>query len=144
MKGKCLVNLLIVTLFSLGALISSSVGEEKGTQTIDEFLVGTVLLDEEKVVDLKLGDIAAVILEENPSTGYKWEIIVDPEGVLVEEEKQSFTKTEKKMMGAPKMAVWKFSAKSEGEATLTFRYLRPWEGEESIKETIVFKVRVSK
>ena len=143
MKGKSIVVFITVLVLSLGALIWS-MGQEKDAQTLDEYLVGAVLLDQEKVVDLKMGDIAAVVLEENPSTGYQWEIIVDPEGALVEVEKKSFQKGEKKLMGAPKTAVWKFSPKLKGKAKLTFNYLRPWEGEESIKETVVYKVRIKR
>jgi predicted secreted protein len=142
MKGKYFVILMTVLVLSLGVLIAS-MGQEKA-QTMDEFLSGTVSLDEKKTVCLKLEDTAAVVLEENPSTGYKWEIIVEPEGALVEMEKRSFQKGEKKLMGAPKIAVWKFSPKLEGKAKLTFRYLRPWEGEEGVAETIVFKVRIKK
>ncbi|GEM_PF-2237430 len=143
MKVKYIVVLMTVLVLSLGALIAS-MGQEEDVQTMDEFLSGTVLLNEKKTVCLKLEDTAAVVLEENPSTGYKWEITVDPEEALVEVEKRSFQKGDKKLMGAPKIAVWKFSPKLEGKAKLTFNYLRPWEGEESIKKTVVYRVRIKK
>ncbi|MBN1574691.1 MAG: protease inhibitor I42 family protein [Deltaproteobacteria bacterium] len=142
MKGKYIIVSITVLVLSLGALVWS-MGQEEDAQTLDEYLVGTVLLDENEMIDLKPGDTAVVVLEENPSTGYQWEIIVDPEGALVEVEKRSFQKGDKKLIGAPNTAVWKFSPKLEGKAKLTFNYLRPWEGEESIVETVVYRVRIS-
>lgn len=141
MKSKYFVVFMTVLVLSLGAFITS-MGQEEETQTMDEFLSGTVLLNEKKTACLKLEDTAAVVLEENPSTGHKWEIMVEPEGALVLLEKRSFQKGERKLIGAPKTAVWKFSPKLEGKARLTFRYLRPWEGEESIKKTVVYSVRI--
>lgn len=142
MKGKTLLVLSVVVIFSLGTLVSASMGQEKEAMTLDEYLEGATVLCEGKKTEVELNEIAAVVLEENLSTGYRWEYVVEPEGALVEMEKRSFQKGEKKLMGAPKMAVWKFSPKLEGKAKLTFRYLRPWEGEEGVAETIVFKVKV--
>jgi predicted secreted protein len=143
MKGKILLVLSAVVIFSLGTLVSASIAqEEEETMTLDEYLEGATVLCEGKKTEVELDGIAAVVLEENLSTGYRWEYVVEPEGALVEMEKRSFQKGEKKLMGAPKMAAWKFSPKLEGKAKLTFRYLRPWEGEEGVAETIVFKVKV--
>jgi predicted secreted protein len=136
--------MLTITLFLFGCVATKSVGEEEAAQTLEEFLKGTILLKSGEVVDVKVGDILTVILETNPSTGYSWEVAIDPVDSLTEETKRYFSKSDKKLMGAPKTAVWKFSANSEGDATLNFRYLRSWEGEEGIIKTMVFKVRVAK
>jgi predicted secreted protein len=142
MKGKILVILSAVAVFSLAALVSATVGQDGGASDLDVYLEGTTVLCEGKVAEVKAGGIAAVVLEENASTGYVWEYVVEPEGIMVEEGKESFAKTEKKLMGAPKTAAWKFRAESAGFVTLTFNYLRPWEGEEGVAKTVIFDVRI--
>ncbi len=135
---------LTIAMILFGCVATKSVGEEEAAQTLEEFLEGTIILKGGEMVDAKVGDVLTVILEANPSTGYSWEAAIDPVDSLTEETKRYFSKSDKKLMGAPKTLVWKFSASSEGDATLTFCYLRSWEGEEGIKETVVFKVRVAK
>jgi predicted secreted protein len=140
MKRKYLVVFVTVLVLSLGALIAS-MGQDEYPSDLNVYLDGATVLREGKMAEVKVDDVAAVILEENPSTGYIWEYVIEPEGILTEEEKESFNKTEEKLVGAPKMAVWRFRAESAGDVTLTFKYLRPWE-EEGVVKTKIFKVRI--
>lgn len=141
MKRKYIVVLTAVLVLSVGVLIAS-MGQDEDTSDLDVYLDGATVLFEGKVAEIKVGDVAAVILEENPSTGYTWEYVIEPEGILSEEEKESFNKTEENLIGAPKMAAWRFRAESAGFAKLTFKYRRPWEGEEGVVKTKIFEVRV--
>ena len=146
MKSRyfAMVLTLTITLVCFGCLVTPAVAEEEAAVFLHEFIEGTIVLKGGEVVDAKVGDILTVILETNPSTGYSWEVAIDPVDSIEEGTKRYFSKSDKKLRGAPKTLVWKFSAKKRGYFILTFNYLRPWEGEEGIIKTVVFKVRVAK
>ena len=97
---------------------------------------------EGKVLDVKVGDGVAVVLEENPSTGYGWAYKDEPEGLVKEISRDSKSLSEEGLIGAGVTSVWRFEAVSAGEVKLTYLYYRPWEGEETAvhKKEYVIKI----
>jgi inhibitor of cysteine peptidase len=100
-------------------------------------------LVEGEALDVKVGDEVAVVLDENPSTGYGWAYKEEPEGLLKEVGKESKSLSEERLIGAGVTSVWKFKAVSEGEVKLTYLYYRPWEGEETAvhKKEFIIKIK---
>lgn len=82
-----------------------------------------------------------VQLYSNPSTGYAWRYSADKEG-MVEETEHSYdpaaTFTGIKIVGAGGQENWKFKGLQEGYVTLTFKYERAWNNEESENQTRAF------
>ena len=78
--------------------------------------------------ELPLGKVATISLEENATTGYTWHYLVDDESVLsfLSEETKTTTSDEK-IVGAPTIHTWKFTADKAGTTTLKFAYCREWE-----------------
>lgn len=73
------------------------------------------------------GDDFTIILEENLSTGYGWEsVIEDAEHVSATGESTISPKVE--MPGAPGEKAFSFHVEGEGISTITFNYVRVWEG----------------
>ncbi|MBN2225065.1 MAG: protease inhibitor I42 family protein [Deltaproteobacteria bacterium] len=109
---------------------------------VDTFIGSAVVLSADVPTTVMVGGEFAVVLEENPSTGYTWDYSIDPTGLAVETAKESFAAVPEPMAGSPVNTVWKFRADAEGEATLTYLYYRPWEKPETAINRQVFTVKI--
>ena len=83
-------------------------------------------------------------LKENPTTGYSWQYKVADETVaVVEDDEYVQMQVEEGIVGAGGVHTYRLSGISVGETTITFKYMRPWEGEESAVKTVTFKLVVN-
>lgn len=86
----------------------------------------------EQRLRLAVGQSASVELEENPSTGYRWEIDAKASSNLpaLRIGDRGFSQREggKRLLGAPGIHRWNIEAASAGTARVIFIYRRPWEG----------------
>ena len=70
----------------------------------------------------------SVILEENPTTGYAWNYIASPEGILREVSSvYAQDAGAEKLMGAGGKHTWTFEPAAQGGTVLHFAYARPFE-----------------
>jgi len=117
-----------------------------GSPSYPDMMDCSTVVTEFEVNEAVVGDSVCVVLDENPSTGYGWEYRAEPEGLLDLIETQSFEAegSDPNLMGAPVTTVWKFSAVSEGEVTLTYVYRRPWETDVEPVETIEYFIRIGR
>jgi len=76
--------------------------------------------------DLYASGKGAIVLTENPTTGYQWKYKASTEGILTVE-KDEFVAPTTDAMGAGGVHVWVFTGAKEGDVTLTFEYARSWE-----------------
>ncbi len=76
----------------------------------------------------KTGDIIEIILEENPSTGYLWEIADIDHNILVSLE-SSFSDSGDVILGSAGIHKFLFKVKAPGETIISLRLSRPWENE---------------
>lgn len=85
----------------------------------------------EQTFRLAVGQSASVELEENPSTGYRWEIDAGASSNLpiLRISDRGFSEREggKRLLGAPGIHRWNIEAASAGTARVIFIYRRPWE-----------------
>ncbi len=87
-------------------------------------------------VELALGEILVVTLESNPTAGYRWEQVDDPESILDQLGEAQFKPSEAgdpPLVGAGGWEIFRFKAMSAGQMTLQLVYRRPWEGVDPIK-----------
>lgn len=129
--GKAIV-LVLATLLAAAALAGCA-GTTAGPAEVE-------FRDTEATYELKVGDTATVKLEENPSTGYAWEL--EMEGDNLEICGSEYCEPEKGALGAAGTHVWQFTAVEAGNGKLKFIYYREWEGKENTAETKEFKVTV--
>ena len=71
------------------------------------------------------GQEFVITLEQNPTTGYVWEVTYDAS--QLELLKKEYHRTNDLIGGGGKIE-FKFRATKEGEASMEFRLVRPWEG----------------
>ena len=81
--------------------------------------------DSEPPVNLKIGSITEVILKENPTTGYSWNVSVTDGLAIVND---TFTGPEnKQIVGAGGVHVWTLEAITPGNQSFSGVYRRSWE-----------------
>ena len=88
------------------------------------------VVDADSQVPLELGQILVVTLESNPSTGYQWEVVEDPNSILEqigEAEFKSSDEGDPQMVGAGGWEIFRFKAVSAGQMNLQLVYRRTWE-----------------
>lgn len=94
---------------------------------------------------LKKGEVMAISLESNPSTGYSWFANISDTAVLVqmgESEYQTPLETSTPLVGAPGTQIFYFQAASSGSASLTLEYKRGWETNVAPEKTITMTINV--
>jgi inhibitor of cysteine peptidase len=97
--------------------------------------------DNGKAVELQEGQILAVSLASNPSTGYRWEREGESSGILEQQQDADF-EADSGALGAPGTETLYFSAQRTGQVTLKLVYRRPWETGVEPADTFTIEVTV--
>jgi len=79
----------------------------------------------DSVVSVEAGKMFYITLEENPSTGYEWELTAS-EGLEMHCDKYSAKYTDAMIVGAGGTHIWSFSASEPGTYVIKAVYMRPW------------------
>ena len=84
----------------------------------------------QQTIDTSVGLEFTVSLSSNPSTGYRWTLLTDPDEpfFLIA---QSYVPPRRQLPGSGGTQEWTFSVPlgtESGQYTLEFLYKRPWEG----------------
>ena len=94
---------------------------------------------------LAIGELLIVTLDSNATTGFSWNLsaISDTDVIQkVSDEYVAPTPTDPPLMGQGGQEVWTFEALAAGTATISMKYIRPWEPEAEPAETFEIKVNV--
>ena len=81
--------------------------------------------DSKPPVELKIGQTSSVSLQENPTTGYSWNVSVTEGLKIVSDE--FIGPGNKQVVGAGGKHVWTIQATGIGDQTFSGVYRRPWE-----------------
>lgn len=98
-------------------------------------------------IEATVGKTVILVLEGNPTTGYTWQArIPRRERSLISVDGcawQAKAGTPKRMVGAPRIYSCRITPLRPGNATITFRYLRPWEKTNTRPKTktYLFKIK---
>ena len=87
--------------------------------------------DDGRIQAVDVGDDILIRLSGNASTGFQWERAspITLEGTPLEPVEEGSYQSLGSMSGSPGRFSFRYRAVSQGTATLTFAYLRPWEDE---------------
>ncbi len=99
--------------------------------SIDEGFLG-------RTVDLAMGQVMELRLEENPTTGFRWSVVSD--GAPACEVVASRFQAKGTAPGRGGEHAWQFRAVRAGECDIELLYRRAWD--QSAEPARVFKVRV--
>ena len=81
-------------------------------------------------------------LQENASTGYKWEITVEDEKIAKIESNEYTEQTKEDIVGAPGVRTVKIAGVKEGTTTITFKYVGPGK-KKPVAQTVKYNVTVN-
>ncbi|MBU1050363.1 protease inhibitor I42 family protein [Candidatus Bipolaricaulota bacterium] len=83
--------------------------------------------DSNRTISVKLGDIIVLRLDENPTTGYQWEIAASGTLDVLGDRMEPGS-----AVGGTGMRIFEFQASTAGSHHLQLKQWRRWEGDESI------------
>jgi inhibitor of cysteine peptidase len=98
--------------------------------------------DNNRAVELTVGQDLYLELESNRTTGYQWWLTDSTEVVVVPIGKPTYTAPQSTGVGAGGTETWWFRAARLGSQTLTFEYRRSWEEGEKPAKTLRYDVTV--
>ena len=128
-----IISMLLIVITGLGCLTEENIGdqEEIPTEYTETTSIQSVTNtygednDQDTVYGIK-GDIIIVELEENPTTGYSWNLTYS-EGLELSEDNYTQENNTEEMVGAGGFHQWTFKLTDTGEQKISAVYMRPWE-----------------
>lgn len=145
MKNKFFVFVIIVVLLST-ACSSTRDGEITpiSRSEIQNMSNENKKPQQDSVIRVKKNQEWSISLEENPTTGYSWQLFITGNGSITtisDDYKTPNYDPTSPLVGVGGIHTWYFRAEKEGEVMLTFVYERPWEVNNAI-DTKVYRYLV--
>ncbi len=137
----------------LGAvLIASAVGLSNGAQPprtdaadqSEQVTVAVTTRFSTTVIPIAVrsGDQFTLTLPSNPSTGFSWQMLNQPDSKVLKKVGSKYNEPEKPMPGRPVTETWTFKSVGKGKQSIEMAYLRPWEKGVTPARRQVFEVTV--
>lgn len=106
--------------------------------TIEGFITKPSEINNTNTISKKTVEID---LESNPTTGHQWKYAVNEDG-FIKEVSKIYKKDDvpEGIDGSGGTDIWTFEGLKEGSTQVTFKYLRPWEGEVIKTRIFIFTV----
>jgi len=124
---------------SASASSSTSAPAETGTTACE----GCPVYDQaDTTISAAVGDRFVIALESNPSTGFEW-TATSSDPAVVELEGDEYVAPDTKLLGAPGVARFLFSAVTAGTATLQLRYARSFAPDDPGTQELTYTVTVT-
>ncbi|MEE8567003.1 MAG: protease inhibitor I42 family protein [Anaerolineales bacterium] len=99
------------------------------------------MADNGRQIEAEVGQILAISLESNPTTGFGWELIELEDPILQLMGEAEFQPSESnEIVGAGGTETFRFELESTGQTTLTLVYRRSWE--EGVEPLETFSLNV--
>jgi Predicted secreted protein len=98
-------------------------------------------LDKGKSVTICPGEIVRISLDENPGTGFRWELEQEDDQIL-HLLASHFVGSASAGVGGGGHHIWEFMAKKNGNVRLTMKHWRAWEGCKSTIERLDFAIQI--
>ena len=101
------------------------------------------MADNGRQIEVEVGQILAISLESNPTTGFGWELVELEDPILQLMGEAEFQPSEsKEIVGTGGTEIFRFEVVSTGQTTLTLVYRRAWEDEVEPIETFNLNIVV--
>src|SRR4051794_8878397 len=94
-----------------------------------------------RTFDVGRDEIIAMHLDENPTTGYRWQVTADPS---IEFRSDEFVPQADAAIGTGGRRVFTFHVRAAGEFRVRAKLWREWQGESSVIKRCEFLLRSSK
>lgn len=100
--------------------------------------------DTEKKIDLTVGQSLVIDLESNASTGYRWNLVGQPQEAVLKLIRSDYREpqTQGDMTGVPGQETWQFQAIGRGTTTVKLAYAHSWEIAQSTEKEFTVTIQV--
>jgi inhibitor of cysteine peptidase len=122
---------------SIGCINSAELKEPEMSE------IAIVQSDRGKTFELSQDDIISIRLDENPSTGYQWEVEAF-DARIVELQNSDYTRATGTGVGAGGIRTFTFQARSPGTMEIRLKLRREWESESASIDRFQVTLRVEK
>lgn len=142
MKNLVLVLCIFLTIVgsdsvTIGCINSAELKEPEMSE------IAIVQSDRGKTFELSQNDVISIRLDENPSTGYQWEVeAFEPQ--IVELQNSDYTRATGTGIGAGGIRTFTFQARSPGTVEIRLKLRRAWESEDAAIDRFQVTLRVQK
>lgn len=137
-----LITIIAVTIaaFSMGCTENEDIAPEDDVEIVDS---GTVFTGDANGSEISIEENGVIVLklEENPTTGYSWNLTV-PEGMSLVGDEFVIAPEDEGLVGAGGIHEWELRADTEGAYSIFAIYKRPWENITGEEETFIMTVNV--
>lgn len=130
---KKMFVLLSVAMLSLGCLTTTPTAEPA---------VETAITDPAQPIEVQAGETFVIVVDANPSTGYHWEFVGEPDGNVIEFVSSDYKADELVMPGSGGVEVWTFKAVSAGQAQIALGSYPPGVDDGEPEQSLTFEVIV--
>jgi inhibitor of cysteine peptidase len=100
------------------------------------------LTDPATPIEVQAGETFHIVVASNPSTGYRWELVGELDGNIVEFVSSGYTADEPVMPGSGGVDVWAFKAVAAGETQITLGSYPPDTNVTEPENTVTFNIVV--
>jgi inhibitor of cysteine peptidase len=105
-------------------------------------MITLTLANDGQTIEIKPGDILSLHLDENPTTGYRWQENADYKDVL-QLTSSEYVHNPTGMIGGGGQHVFTFSVLKAGTISLLFKNRRDWEDESASAASFTATVKVN-
>jgi inhibitor of cysteine peptidase len=104
-------------------------------------------VDDGKSVTARPGDEIVVVLPENATTGYRWQLDQSAEQLRLLSDgyrEAAAADDEEPVFGRGGLREFRFAVDAPGAGTLLLKHWREWEGDSSVTRRVSFTIEVAK
>jgi len=105
-------------------------------------IVASLFFRSPKPITINKGDEFILVLDSNKTTGFGWQLAKPLNRNMLNLVQADYMPNKTDLVGAGGKEEWTFRAVNSGKATISFKYVRPWEKVKPAKEktfTIIIK-----
>ena len=98
----------------------------------------TLFAFQNKVMNVRKGEVFKIILKANHSTGYSWQWENKSKNSILDSVYMQYTLSDKAITGSGGNEIWEFKANKKGQEKLIMVYKRPWEEGKGIERREIY------
>lgn len=98
---------------------------------------------QDKTINAQVGQEFTITLEANATTGYEWQLAKPLDESTFKLISSDYVTDKTNLIGAGGSQIWVFKALKAGEATISFKYVRPWEKDNPPAKEETFPINIT-
>jgi inhibitor of cysteine peptidase len=139
------MNRFIGSVLAAGLLVLSACGSDAASSSKESTVPNDVTVSGSGSVTLAVGQQLVVTLDSNPSTGYDWQVVGEPDAAVLSIGERVYVPTpvDPGVVGSGGVTASRFTAVAAGTTSIVLRYKRSWEDDTPADELVTVEVTVT-